>query len=125
MSAKPVLPPLDGDLAPRKRLDLKAIKPSAADDESVSENSRRIGSEWGAQTSLPSAPIEQIKPPLALASLRIEVPEYLDRELALKAAEQRVTKQFLVMKALQAAGYRLDEADLVEDKRKVKARRKM
>jgi hypothetical protein len=125
MSAKPVLPSLDGDLAPRKRLDLKAIKPSAADDESVSENSRRIGSEWGAQTSLPSAPIEQPKPPLALASLRIEVPEYLDRELALKAAEQRVTKQFLVMKALQAAGYRLDEADLVEDKRKVKARRKV
>jgi hypothetical protein len=36
-----------------------------------------------------------------------------------------VTKQFLVMKALQAAGYRLDEADLVEDKRKVKARRKV
>ncbi len=121
MSAKPALPSLDDDLAPRKRLDLKAIKPSAVDDESVAENSRKIGSEWGAQTSL--APVEQPKP--VLASLRIEVPEYLDRELAIRAAEQRVTKQFLVMKALQAVGYQLDDADLVEDKRKAKAKRKV
>lgn len=118
MSTKPALPSLDDDLVPRKRLDLKALKSSVVDDESVAENSRRIGLEWGAQTSLARAPVEQSKP--ILASLRIEVPEYLDRELAVTAAEQRVTKQFLVMKALQAAGYRLDETDLVEDKRKTK-----
>jgi len=57
-----------------------------------------------------------------LASLRIEIPDYLDRELAFKAVELRCTKQYLVAKALQAAGYRLDEADLVQDKRKAKTK---
>ncbi len=123
MSAKPALPSLNDDLAPRKRLDLKAIKPSAVDDVSVVENSWKIGSEWGAQTSLPAEHLEHARP--ILASLRIEVPEYLDRELAIRAAEQRVTKQFLVMKALQAAGYQLNDADLVEDKRKAKAKRRV
>jgi hypothetical protein len=52
----------------------------------------------------------------------LRFPDYLDRELALKAVDQRVTKQYLVMKALQAAGYKLDDADLVEDKRKQKKR---
>ncbi len=121
MSVKPVLPPLNDDLTPRKRLDLKSIKPSAVEDQFVIDNSRKIGSEWGAQTSLAPEPFEQSKP--VLASLRVEVPEYLDRELAIKAAEQRVTKQYLVMKALQAAGYQLNDTDLVEDKRKAKARR--
>ncbi|WP_407523763.1 hypothetical protein [Methylobacterium oryzisoli] len=46
----------------------------------------------------------------------------LDRELAIRAAEQRVTKQYLVAKALQNAGYRLDDADLIEDKRKAQKR---
>jgi len=48
------------------------------------------------------------------------VPEYLDRELALKAVEQRVTKQYLVVQALKNAGFHVDPADLVADKRKVK-----
>ncbi|GJE02194.1 MULTISPECIES: hypothetical protein [Methylobacterium] len=134
---KAALPSITEDLAPRKRVDLKAIRPAAVDDAAVAENSRKIGTEWGAQTSLtpvepspPPAPAPKAEAPVAapehpkvpLASLRIEVPEYLDRELAIRAAEQRVTKQYLVAKALQAAGYRLDDADLVEDKRKAKKR---
>ena len=99
------LPSIDDDLAPRKRLDLRAIRPAGADDATVEQNSRRIGNDWGASTSL--------QPPTRtpLASLRIEVPEYLDRELALKAADQRVTKQFLVLRALQRDGYRVDSVD--------------
>lgn len=111
------LPSITDDLAPKKRLDLKAIRSAPADDQAIAENSRRIGSEWGAQTSLPH---EVAKTPLA--SLRIEVPEYLDRELALKAMQQRVTKQYLVVKALQEAGYHVEDSDLVEDKRKAKRR---
>jgi len=57
-----------------------------------------------------------------VASLRIEVPAYLDDELTQKAAGQRVTKQFLVLMALRQAGYHIDDADIVADKRK--ARRK-
>jgi hypothetical protein len=120
---KAALPSIGDELAPRKRVDLKSIKSADVDDAEVTENSRKLGTEWGAQTSLTPTPkpeAERTKVPLA--SLRIEVPDYLDRELALKAVDQRVTKQYLVMKALQAAGYKLDDADLVEDKRKQKKR---
>lgn len=127
---KPVLPSIDDDLAaaPRKRVDLKAIRPAAiVDDDTVIENSRRIGEEWGASTSLPTgseekaAPSEDLQPPspaTPIASLRIEVPIYLDDELRLKAATAGVTKQFLVMQALAAAGYTIRPEDLVADRRK-------
>ena len=126
-SVKPAFPSLDEDLAPRKRIDLKSIRSAGIDDDAVSENSHKIGSDWGAQTSLvatspPASAAEPSRPKVPLASLRIEVPDYLDRQLAFKAVERRVTKQYLVVEALQAAGYRVDEADLVEDKRKAKKR---
>jgi hypothetical protein len=38
--------------------------------------------------------------------------------MAMKAAERRVTKTFLIMEALAKAGYRVDEVDLVQDRRK-------
>jgi hypothetical protein len=120
---KAALPSIGDELAPRKRVDLKSIKSADVDDAEVTENSRKLGTEWGAQTSLTPRPEpEAERPKVPLASLRIEVPDYLDRELALKAVDQRVTKQYLVMKALQAAGYKVDDADLVEDKRKQKKR---
>lgn len=116
MSTKPVLPALDDELAPRRKVDLRAIQPKpAADDAAVEENSRRLGNQWGAQTTLEP---QRIKTPLA--SLRIEVPEYLDRELALKAAQDRVTKQYLVLQALRQAGFWVEPGDLVADKRKSK-----
>jgi hypothetical protein len=57
-----------------------------------------------------------------VASLRIEVPVYLDNELTREAAEKRVTKQYLVLTALRQAGYRIDDADIVADKRKARRR---
>jgi hypothetical protein len=127
MSNKPVLPPLDADLEqPRKRIDLKAIRSKAqADDAEIAENSQTIGTQWGASTSL--AGVQQPVPAQAaarspLASLRIEMPVYLDDALTLKAAALRVTKQFLVLTALREAGYHIADTDLVADKRK--ARRK-
>jgi hypothetical protein len=126
MSGKPQLPPLDAELEePRRRVDLRAIRPQApADDATIEENSRRLGSEWGASTSLRTegAPPPQEASRTPLASLRIEVPSYLDDELTQKAASLRVTKQFLVLTALRSAGYHIEEADLVADRRK--ARRK-
>jgi hypothetical protein len=125
MSNKSALPPIDAELEPpRQRVDLKAIRPKGqADDATIEENSRRLGSEWGASTSLqPPAP-EPTVGRAPLASLRIEVPAYLDDELTQKAASQRVTKQYLVLTALRQAGYHIDDADIVADKRKV--RRKM
>jgi hypothetical protein len=122
MSAKPALPPIDAELEhPRKRVDLKSIRPkTATDDATVEENSRKLGSEWGASTTLTGSQSTPVAP--VLASLRIEVPTYLDDELTQRAAARRVTKQFLVLTALRQAGYRIRDADIVADKRK--ARRK-
>ncbi len=100
------LPRIDDELEPKKRVDLRSIRPNGGDDATIDENSRRLAGEWLGGQKTP------------LASLRIEVPEYLDRELAMRAAERRVTKQYLVMQALRDAGYRVEEQDLVTDKRK-------
>jgi hypothetical protein len=124
------LPPIDEELrAERKRLDLKALRPKGdADDATIEENSRLLGTEWGASTSLqraqpPASATPVVRTPLA--SLRIEVPTYLDNELTQKAAAQRVTKQYLVLTALRHAGYRIDDADLVADKRKARRRNRI
>ena len=54
MSNKSALPPIDAELEPpRHRVDLKAIRPKGqADDATIEENSRRLGSDWGASTTL-------------------------------------------------------------------------
>jgi hypothetical protein len=126
MSSKRALPPIDDELKGRgRRVDLRAIRQKGnADDATIEENSRLLGNEWGASTSL-----QQVQPgsapPVArapVASLRIEVPVYLDDALTREAAEKRVTKQYLVLTALRSAGYRIDDGDLVADKRKARRR---
>jgi hypothetical protein len=128
MTHKRALPPIDAELdEQRKRIDLRAIRPKAgADDATIEENSRLLGNEWGASTSLqrvqaPTSAQAGVRAPVA--SLRIEVPNYLDNELTREAAAKRVTKQYLVLTALRVAGYHIDDTDLVADKRKVRRRR--
>ncbi len=52
--------------------------------------------------------------------LSIEVPEYLARELRVKAATETVTVRFLVLSALVEAGYRVDVSELEEDGRRLR-----
>lgn len=118
MSKEP-LPSIESELAPapRQRFDLKGLKPrEPMADETVEANSHAIGTKWGASTQLP-----QVKAPVPIApvtSIRGYIPQYLDDELSIKAAERRVTKTFLIMEALARAGYRIDEADLIQDRRR-------
>jgi hypothetical protein len=127
---KPVLPPIDDELvrSPHRRVDLRGLKPrKPIDDSAVEANSRALGERWGASTSL--SPNEgtgreaEALGEVSIASLRLEVPDYLDNELTLKAAQGRVTKAFLVMSALAQAGYRIDPKDLVPDRRKARSRK--
>jgi hypothetical protein len=124
--SKPPLPSIDSELAPapRQRVDLKGLKPRAAmADEAVEANSRAIGEKWGANTQL-----AKVEPPVALApvtSIRGYIPQYLDDELSVRAAERRVTKTFLIMEALVKAGYRVEEDDLVQDRRRSRQKGKM
>jgi hypothetical protein len=98
------LPPLDDELTPKK-LDLKALRPKG-DDARIERNTEKLGEKWlGAKT---------------IASLRIEIPEYVDHELAMRAASERTTKQYIVKCALRAYGIEIAEEDMVPDKRKAK-----
>ena len=117
--SKPTLPSIDGDLTPgpRQRLDLKRLKPrEPLADEAVELNSHTIGEKWGLSTQLRT--LETITPTAPVTSIRGYIPQYLDDDLSVKAAERRVTKTFLIMEALAKAGYRVDEADLIQDRRK-------
>ncbi len=122
---RPALPPIE-DLAPapRPRLDLRGLKPRAPlEDAEVEANSRALGARWGASTSLAGPPVADAPPATPLASLRLEIPAYLDQALTVRAAEARVTKAFLVMTALAQAGYAVAPEDLVPDRRKQRGRK--
>jgi hypothetical protein len=110
---KTEFPPVD--LGARKRLDLRSIKAPEGDDANVEANSRKLAEEWGAVTRIAPA-----KGPVA--SLRLEVPLYLDQQLAERAFRgvdgKRVTKQYIVLQALKNAGFHVEPDDLVPDKRR-------
>jgi hypothetical protein len=121
MATKPEpLPSLDDELTvpavPRPNLNrLKANIDLS--DEAVHENSRAIGKTWGASIRLPAEPAEA-EPLSPLESLRIDLPDYLARELRIRCAEQKVTNAYIVMQALQKVGYHIQEKDLVRDRYK-------
>ncbi len=107
-------PPISDELRPKARL--KRHDANIASDADIEANSRRIGEKWGAATRL-----DQEREPIALApvvSIRGYIPDYLDREMAMKAAERNVTKTFLIMESLAKAGFRVDPADMIQDRRK-------
>src|SRR5580704_3118113 len=114
MAKKPEeLPSIDDDLAVPteavRRPDLSSLRSSAAiPDEAVRANSRSIGEKWGATTRVPTA-----VPATPLESLRIDVPDYLARELRVRCAEEKLTNAYIVMKALAKDGFHIDEKDLV------------
>jgi hypothetical protein len=110
-------PPINDELRPRARL--KRHQDGPATDAEIEANSRAIGEKWGAATHIP--PPEAPPTPLApVTSIRGYIPQYLDNELTVKAAERRVTKTFLIMEALAKSGYRVEEIDLVQDRRRNK-----
>jgi hypothetical protein len=109
-------PPINDEFRPRARL--KRHQDGPATDAQIEANSRAIGEKWGAATHIPPP---EAPPPLApVTSIRGYIPQYLDNELTVKAAERRVTKTFLIMEALAKTGYRVEEIDLVQDRRRNK-----
>jgi hypothetical protein len=107
-------PPIGDELRPRARLKRHTSEPTS--DAEIEENSRQIGERWGATTRID---LEREQIPLApVVSIRGYIPNYLDDELTIKSAERRVTKTFLIMEALAKAGYRVEDHDMVQDRRK-------
>jgi hypothetical protein len=115
MATKTELPPIDGELTPpRPRLNLRNLRPrDVLPDETVEANSRMMGESWGASTQLPQ-PAEQTP----LTSVRLDLPEYVDRQLKLKVATEGGTKAFYILKALARDGFQIRDIDLRLDRRK-------
>ena len=90
-------------------------------DDTVEARTRELGGTWGATTRM-AAPPEPSEPTAPLISVRFDCPAYLDRAISIAAAEQGVTKTYLILKALKADGFELRDVDLVIDRRKARKR---
>jgi hypothetical protein len=91
-------------------------------DTAVEMRAREIGEKWGAATQMASTAQPVREPTAPLISVRFDCPDYLDTAISVKAAEQNVTKTYLILRALKEAGYELRDVDLVVDRRKARRR---
>lgn len=122
MSEKPPNPLADEILQARKpRINVALPPREDLPDEAVAERARELGQKWGSSTQLGPRPVTVFaKPPAPLVSVRFDCPDYLDKALSVRAAEENVTKTYLLLDALRQAGYPLEEVDLVKDRRRDK-----
>lgn len=105
--------------AKRPKLDLSLPSRTDVPDTAIEERSRELGGRWGATTQIqPPATSESREPMAPLISVRFDCPDYVDRAISVAAAEQNVTKTYLILKALKADGYEIRDVDLVVDRRR-------
>jgi hypothetical protein len=120
------------------RLNLRTLQP-VGDDAETERAAQEITQSYGGHAQIAptkegapvraptsTAAIEPQRQPAAprtkYASFRVDLPEYLDQELTMRAARDRVTKTYLIMEALRRAGYTVQTDDLVTDRRKTRWR---
>jgi hypothetical protein len=112
--------PLADEIRQAKRPRLDLALPARADvpDAAIDERSRELGGRWGASTQIQPEPSQPPEPMAPLISVRFDCPNYIDRAISVAAAEQNVTKTYLILKALKADGYEIRDVDLVADRRR-------
>jgi len=115
MATKPELPSIDDELVQsRPRPNLSKLRPrDDLSDSAVEANTRAIGEQWGASTRL-TVPEEETP----LSSVRLDLPEYVDRQLKLKIAQDGGSKAYYILRALAKDGFEVNEKDLRLDRRK-------
>ncbi len=100
----------------------KASRPSLDDDDDAL--AQRI-TETAKQQGIPSlVPITSNLPTGSRRPIKVEVSDTLFDALTVAAAQQHVTKRFLILLALRNAGYPVEEADFREDGRRLRGSRK-
>lgn len=122
MVTKTNRPPLrvdENDLLPQR----KAISSDDEDDSRILAAADQLSARHSAlrdgsppTTALPCPAPTPV--PTVMASWKLVVPDYLDRELSRCAAERRVSKGFLVLEALAKVGYEIRPEDLIGDRRR-------
>jgi len=115
--------PLANEIRQARKPKLDLVLPPRVDmpDQAIDERSRELSGRWGANTQIQPPP-EPDEPTAPLVSVRFDCPDYLDRAVSVKAAEQGVTKTYLILRALKLAGFEITDRDLVADRRKFKRR---
>jgi hypothetical protein len=109
--------------AARPKRDLALPPRPDLPDIAVETRTREIGEKWGVATQMVSgAALPELEPIAPLISVRFDCPDYLDTAISVKAAEQNVTKTYLILKALKDGGFELRDVDLVVDRRKARKR---
>lgn len=86
--------------------------PLDATDEQLATINRNMG-----VPTLVSKQEPALKPTDDTKALNMLVPRYLHREIKRRAFEGETSEKYVVMKALQDAGFHIDDADLVRDGR--------
>lgn len=104
-------------LARKPRINLDLPPRPDVPDQAIEEHSREIGGKWRASTQIPAAPALP-EPTAPLTSVRFDCPDYVDRAISVAAAQENVTKTFIILSALKAAGYDIKDVDLVVDRRR-------
>jgi hypothetical protein len=108
--------------AARPKRDLALPPRPDLPDIAVETRTREIGEKWGVATQMVAGALPEREPTAPLISVRFDCPDYLDTAISVKAAEQNVTKTYLILKALKDGGYELRDVDLVVDRRKARKR---
>jgi hypothetical protein len=130
MSEKPADPLGDEIMGAgaRRRVNVSLPPRPELPEEAVEKGARALGERWGASTQMRPAepPPPPVDPPAPLVSVRFDFPDYVDEQLAVAAASTKgpsggkITKTYLALKALKEAGYRVDDKDLIEDRRRMR-----
>ncbi len=60
------------------------------------------------------------EPAVPSTRVGLDIPLYLADELKIRAVKERCSTRFLILKAIQAAGYRVDDNDLIADGRRTR-----
>lgn len=63
------------------------------------------------------------KPHAPFETIRTDVPDYLAQAMRVEAAKQRCTLRYLILKALKADGWTINDEDIIEDGRRPGAAR--
>ena len=65
-------------------------------------------------------PFEKATPRKRMKGLKVELPDYAWIEMKKRSAEDMVSLRFFIMDALRAKGIHIDDADMVEDGRRLR-----
>lgn len=91
-----------------------------SEDEALKRQLKALGEGlgFGSRQRESNETIEEQQSKPVFRTLQLIIPDYLFEQLHMDAARQRVTKKYLVLMALQRAGYHIEKGDMDEDGRR-------